>query len=94
MEELLKTLPVSGPVGVALIVMVLLFLRHLASADRANRAEREALGRRIDTLVDHQMRVNTEALNNVAAATRDQGHQCQQMRDFVRDLALNERKES
>lgn len=94
MEEVWKSLPVAGPVGVVLVIVVVAFLRHLSAMDKLNREERaedrkerQSLGARIDNLVDGQLEQSTEAMNRVSEAIREQGRQCQQMRDFVAKMA-------
>lgn len=87
MEELWKQLPVAGPVGIALVIVVLLFLRHLNVRDERDRQERAALGERIDRLVDNHLERSRLTMGQVAAAIKEQGHQCEQMRNFVRDVA-------
>lgn len=87
MDELWKSLPVAGPVGIVLIIVVVAFLRHLAASDSANRQEREVLGQRIDKLVSEHLARSNETMQRVADAVNGQSHECDQMRAFVRELS-------
>ena len=69
MDELVKQLPIAGPLGVALVIVIVAFLRHLDKMTMANRAEREEMADRNDVLIAKHLHDTTGAIKDLTVTT-------------------------
>ncbi len=85
MTDLLDSLLRMSPIAVALIVLVILFLRYLCKAEKANRDERRANFETLNRIVTNHMTDTQKSNDNLTNAINNMSETCKNTREIVLD---------